>query len=312
MYAAESVRRGLMSSGLTPQSMFPLPGLKQTVSWHGPSRTFRMSAGFIPQGICVAGDYLLVTAYDSNPADNKSLLLNSVIYVLEPSTGAYITTIAAHGKSHVGGICFDNDRKFIWYSNGTAVAGFSYDTLCGIVKDCRDDKSGEAAAYRLVSAEKHFSVLKQSSFLAYFDGLLWVGTFNSKGTGEIFGYSYELSDSEARPVFEMQAPSKAQGMFFYRREKEVYLAVSCSYGLMTSTVRLYKISYPASGRKASVVKIIKHDAYEVLKFPHGLENIAVNGNRVYIMFESAKVMTKYPLNKVDRIVKYKLRDFLHI
>lgn len=314
IYMPESIRKGLASSGLAPQGMFVFPGLKQTVSFDSAKDNYRLSSGFIPQGICTAGKYILLTAYDH--VDNSSKKpLNSVIYVCSLADGKYITTIVTPGRSHMGGICYDEKKKFIWYSNGAAVAGFSYDSLEKIAALC--ETVGNIAAVRMVSAEKNFKALKQASFLTCFDGLVWIGTFSSSDTGEIYGYSYEKEGEALTPVINMEAPTKAQGMCFYEKDGAAYLAVSCSYGIMTSTVRLYKTAYESKDKEAALKEgkcrtVLKHTAYSVLKFPHGLENIAVNGNRVYIMFESAKVMTKNPLCKIDRVIKYKARDFFGI
>lgn len=51
-----------------------------------------------PQGITVAGKYILITAYDG--AHKHA----SVIYVLDKKTGNYIKTVQVKGKPHLGGL----------------------------------------------------------------------------------------------------------------------------------------------------------------------------------------------------------------
>lgn len=57
------------------------------------------SSSMVPQGLCMANDYILVTAYDSKKE------ANSVIYVIANTMmrrGEYLTTIVLPDKNHVG------------------------------------------------------------------------------------------------------------------------------------------------------------------------------------------------------------------
>ena len=89
------------------------------------------SCGYmVPQGICIAGDYMLVTAYDSgdfykNPKQGAHKINPSVLYVLSnqtPGSRELLTTIVLPDRNHVGGVAFDG--KNIWNRKGT-VGGFS-------------------------------------------------------------------------------------------------------------------------------------------------------------------------------------------
>ena len=77
----------------------PIPGLIQT--------TFRMegenssSTQYIPQGMCRAGQYLLITAYDVRKK------YNSVIYAVDADRMTLVSTLTMPNKFHAGGIAFD-------------------------------------------------------------------------------------------------------------------------------------------------------------------------------------------------------------
>lgn len=90
----------------------------------------------VPQGICVAGDYLLVTAYCSctknkairghglshmlrhlagrkcrPKAEQKPARHPSVVYLIEKKTGIYVKTVILPDKNHVGGITYYEEGK---------------------------------------------------------------------------------------------------------------------------------------------------------------------------------------------------------
>ena len=63
-------------------------------------------ARMIPQGITVAGDYMLVSAYDG------SKTTESVIFVINRKTKKLCTTVVMPYASHLGGIAYDGTN--IW------------------------------------------------------------------------------------------------------------------------------------------------------------------------------------------------------
>lgn len=90
-----------------------------------------------PQGICVAGDYILITAYCNINAYKDDLKSNSsngsnaeklekeenhskhcsVIYVVSKFSKKYLTTLVLPDKNHVGGIVYDGN--YIWVAKST-------------------------------------------------------------------------------------------------------------------------------------------------------------------------------------------------
>lgn len=93
-----------MRSAMNYNKSFAIPGMKTT-----------NVAGFscttmVPQGLCLAGSYFLITAYDYKKE------LNSVVYVVSRSSKSYITTIVLPSKAKVGGIAYDGTN--VWISKG--------------------------------------------------------------------------------------------------------------------------------------------------------------------------------------------------
>lgn len=62
----------------------------------------------VPQGVTIAEDFLLTTAYD------KTRDHNSVVYVQDVKTHKLLKTILLHGRSHVGGITYDPINQEVW------------------------------------------------------------------------------------------------------------------------------------------------------------------------------------------------------
>lgn len=312
MYSSSDVIDALDCSGLTIQSMHIIPGLSQTVSWNSSTQTYSNRNSFIPQGICTAGNFILITAYDGGSSNE----LNSVIYMIDKNTYQYITTIITPGKSHMGGIIYDTGNSFIWYSNGTSISGFPYSWLTEIRTAYNNDATGTTSAFRLKNTARTFSTLTQASYITYFDDLIWVGEYKEWEIGSttplIYGYSCNPSSSSLSTVYMIEAPHYVQGMAFYKKNNNYYLALTTSYGVTTSHVHLYNTSYtspvPISGQ--SYQQINKNTAYEELDFPHGLENVCRYSSSTYIIFESAKVYSQVPfIDKVDRYIRYNSNDF---
>ena len=107
-----------------------------------------------PQGICVAGDYVLITAYCSvdyykenlitniNEESNVARMINevhherhnSVMYVVSEKTKRHVTTLVFDDKSHVGGITFDGE--YVWVAKGgnRKVEAYRYEDIKSLVR----------------------------------------------------------------------------------------------------------------------------------------------------------------------------------
>jgi uncharacterized repeat protein (TIGR02543 family) len=281
----------------------PVPGLAHT-DVNGTDCTT-----MVPQGICFADDYLILSAYDSNGS------CNSVLYVISNTDGKsrqYLMTIVLPTKAHVGGIAFDG--TYLWIANGKNVSSIKYSTLDSTVT------AAVAAKKKSVSVQFHSTcaAATTASFLTYHDGMLWIGEFKDKGDSSGRMYSYVVSSNGKSLIkkYYITLPDRVQGACF----KEGYLILSRSYSRNTSSssytsqLRVYKISKPSSNgniKKNSVVKTID--------LPPMVEGIVAGSTYMYTLFESSatkyykgtdgKGECKYP---VDRIVAFKFADFIDL
>ncbi|MFQ7310665.1 MAG: hypothetical protein ACLROL_02275 [Sellimonas sp.] len=86
-----------------------------------------------------------------------------------------------------------------------------------------------------------------------------------------------------------------------------YLFLSQSYGYADSKLRIYERA-PVDEEKYSLKKKEELKSYDL---PNRLEQICVQGGRLYLLFESgAYAYRGIPVNCVDRIVTVDLNDVL--
>ena len=250
-----------------------IPGLKYT-------RTFLNAQGseqavctsMTPQGLAVTDEYVLISAYCHTAKHN------SVIYVINKETHRFIKEVVLPGLPHVGGLAYDPDHDMLWYSsntNGTC-------SLYGIVRD---------------------------SFMTFYKGCLYVGCFNKYTESSIARYAVDEEgnlvntlDEELGMNFEMAVPldystisEQAQGMAFYNDK----LLLSHSFGILPSRV----VFYEQSDKRLYV----NENSAKTYRFPEMIEQIVVDGDDLYVLFESgAYAYRGYAGNVVDRVLKLNL------
>lgn len=87
---------------------FQVPGLAPTADddW---IKEYVQCNNLCPQGMCVAGDYMLTTAYCMDD------IHNSCIFIYNKNTGEYLRTLVLNNqKTHVGGITYDSKNQNVW------------------------------------------------------------------------------------------------------------------------------------------------------------------------------------------------------
>ncbi|HEX9059931.1 MAG TPA: hypothetical protein VF941_07110, partial [Clostridia bacterium] len=240
---------------------YPIPGLKQT-NVNGVACK-RMT----PQGMCFAKDYMLITAYDS---DNK---YRSVIYVMKnDSSHSYITTLVLNSRSHVGGIAYGGG--YVWVSHGTQVEAISYQDIVNAVNKRKDSLSIKSYAY--------CNTLSQTSTLTYAGGKLWVGTYNEKSNGKLYGYT--VTDNTytvtlTKSVGPITLPPKTQGIAI--RDNKIF--INTSFGRQNNST-LYIKNFTRN-KIGSLLKSIT--------LPPMAEGICVGSTYTYLLFESAAYKCVY-------------------
>lgn len=207
---------------------FPIPGLGPTADddW---IHSYVQCNNLCPQGICVAGDYLLTSAYCMDGLHNSCI----VIYNLK--TGAYLNTLVLKDqKSHVGGITFDKKNQILWicHSKRDKTTG-----LYSLQKITYSDLKRYAAGTKscvLSSTAQVQTIPTKPSSIAYCekDGYLWVAQFSDKSektnseeeeeeeetdddvTNEPKMYAYEYKNNKLKQVRQLTTDNTATQDYF--------------------------------------------------------------------------------------------------
>lgn len=268
-------------------SVTAIPGLERTVFPGGDE-----CSDMTPQGICFAGSYMLISAYDGVKEHN------SVIYVVsmkKPRNPQFKGMIVLPDDNHSGGICFDGENVWMARSTEKQIASFGIDTVINAAE--------KGFAY-VENFDRVIDCETNASFLTYYNGLIWVGLFDQKENGVLKGYS--VSGDSMSQKKEFVIPAKSQGASFTYYGGKTFLAVSSSYGRKNNS-KLY--IYEADLNSATLKEI------KQLTYPPLMEEVEFFGSSLYTMFESAATQfnaeeskCEYPIDRVCAAEKSKILD----
>ena len=289
----------IMQSFIDDDRTIPIPGIVETYTTGKDSNS--ISFGYVPQGLCKAGDFFLVTAYDGDKERN------SVIYVVDFAEKKIISTLTLPNKYHAGGIAFDGER--IWVTGATSdkyegdpfVQYIDYADFEEMIQHplCRVTK-------KKISPKVY--IKNKPSFLECTNGVLWVGTYvASKNTQRGYMNGYPISSQNGKVKLDTMMyyvisgiDSSAQGAAIYGN----YLYVSSSYMGWTSRIKssfvtMYDIDKLYKGKTQ-----INLSGREIrrIEVPKMNEEIEIDEGILYINYESAYDGWPVPVIRTDRIM----------
>lgn len=292
----------------TDYGTIAIPGLKETCTLpSNKSEEIEVCTSMTPQGLAVAEDYLLISAYCHTHQHN------SVVYVLDKNTHEFIKEIVLPGKIHAGGLAYDTKHHMIWVATShkgrAAAAAFSMKNLKVYNLETQKKPIAYTFNYELYSLER-------DSFMSYADGYLYIGHYSQSensvvqkfrigvngGLTTSSGSALGLNKDIALPEDIKKIPKKIQGFAVY--EDKVILTQS--YGIMTSQLLVHNYNDVMYRTK-------KKYTLNKITLPQKLEQIYIDGENLYILFESAAyAYSAQPLPKVDRILKLRLSDVIKV
>lgn len=290
----------------------PIPGLIETcIESEGESKS---SNQYVPQGLCRAGHYLLITAYDVRKK------LNSVVYAVDMNKMKLVSTLTMPNKFHAGGITYDGEN--IWMTGETSdkykgtpfVQYMTYDTfLSHLDKPVSEVKESELSRYIYIK--------NKPSFLEYDRGVLWVGTYaGRKSTSEAYMNGYEIIGEPGNRRLNTIMYSVIAGIDSSAQGADIvgdYLYVSSSYKstsrMKTSFITKYNLKGSRTGTGDYLVEGHEMKRVEVPKMN---EEIIVEDSTIYINFESGATYWRHALVNTDRVLAVDLsvwgRTFLRV
>lgn len=251
------------------------------------------STRMCPQGITFAGDYLLLTAYDMASEEN------SVIYVMDKATGDLLTTMILPTKAHAGGIAFDG--TYIWITVGKKASVFPFKEVIAAVKTGKP--------YTEISFTKSCKVGITASYLTYYDGLLWVGSYDEINPTKLNSYYIHDEEDEISlvQVDTINLPNRVQGVAF-TEDGYLILSRSCQlYKGLRGYMRQLDIYRPD-------LTVLENGAFPLgdrlrtIEMPSMNEEIALDGGYLFVNFESGAFAKASYI--VDRISAFELSDIL--
>ncbi len=291
-----------ISGKIDDSRTIPVPGIISTYVRSDGKRV--ESSQYVPQGLCRAGDYILITAYDAKKKHN------SVVYAIDPVANELVSTLTLPNKYHAGGIAFDGENIWITgntsdkYSGEPFVQYMTYETFCDLIRT----PVAEASKGDL---SKRITVNNKPSFLEYDNGMLWVGTYtgsNGNSGGYMNGYPVvKRNDGTSLDTLMYKTitgiDSSAQGADI--DGKSMYVSSSYMgmvYGMKSSFICKYNISDIKKGADRLDVRNRETSRVEVPKMN---EEILVEGGSVLVNFESGAEQYKYCVIITDRVLALK-------
>ncbi|HKL78820.1 MAG TPA: bacterial Ig-like domain-containing protein [Mobilitalea sp.] len=251
------------------------------------------STAMCPQGLTFAGDYILLTAYDLTGEEY------SVIYVINKYTKEQLTTLVLPNYSHVGGIGFDGED--IWITLGTNISSFPYSVI-----DTAVEAGGE---YTYIGFDVTFSLGVAASYITYYDEKLWVGSYNELKNTKLRSYMINNGNDivTLTKVDTITMPTRVQGIAF-TEDGYLILSRSCQlYMGLRGYMRQLDIYQPDFSKLSKGVvplgKIIN-----MVEMPSMNEEIAIDGNYLYVNFESAVFVNS--TYKMDRVCAFDLSSLI--
>ena len=236
--------------------------------------TLKVSS-MVPQGISISDDYIFVSMYDYEHINN------SIIQVYSKD-GSLLNTCSLYNKAHVGGISYDPKNKLLWTSSilGNVDAYTEYSILN------KDDAKPIYKDLYLGSGlnNYHNPLVNAVSFLTTYKDHIFVGNFTLFNKATIKEYTMSFDEDRTVHLKEMRrfiVPNRVQGISFYEKDDDTYMILSRSCGSKhSSTLQVFKYSESISDYTKPVINSKRFE------FPPMIEQITINGDRLYSLYES--------------------------
>lgn len=212
----------------------------------------------------------------------------SVIFVIDNLTHKYIKTLSFEGevegevidlRSHFGAIDYAEENNILYIADSTngILWQVSMDAIYSVIDD--EGESGKVIVENIL-VERELTI----SFLTYHNEVLYIGQHDKDSESENFMIGYNLSSNEAK-TDRIPLHLNSQGIAFVDYQGQLYLLTSCSRGVDNPSTLVVEKIEEITDEKGNV--ILKKDIEKELALPNMSEDLYVDGERVYICFESA-------------------------
>ncbi len=280
-------------AGALLDKSYVIPGMIQTQTLSAETGEVGSSTTMVPQGIALADKYLVISAY------SKDHLYNSVLYILDRNSGLYLKTIVLPGTPHAGGVAWDEDHNLLWITEKgsgdlAAAAAITLETIEA------DDFAGTGKAV-VYDYEAPLNGVADAATINYHDHTLYIGTFSRAGDGRMLIYPVDENGHLAQGSTEGGNALPAFDLIQGIEMNEDLIFLSQSWGRDDSSLRCCLNNMPLG-------EGLTTRAYTSIKFPPYMEQIAVDGNEMYVLFESvaSEYRQRSGIVHIDRVLVFDL------
>lgn len=255
-----------------------------------------------PQGVAVTPDYVIVSAYDHQRQGN------SILSIMDKRTGRHLKNIILKGRPHVGGITYDPEHDLLWVCGRKKARAQLFAIKLTTIGQYPADQPQKPIQYQYSTLLKSIT---RASLVSYHDGALWVGYFNIFGDSNVQSFQVSavikgrekagvkltarnIRSNELKSEQRWQVVDKIQGLTF--SDTRAYF--SQSYGLDDSWIYVFA----TTGRPQ---QFTPEKALLKIRMPAHLEQITLDGNPLYAVFESgAKAYALNAKTRIGRVVSF--------
>ncbi|MCR5705003.1 MAG: leucine-rich repeat domain-containing protein [Eubacterium sp.] len=232
-------------------------------------KKFRLKklSGYVPQGTCVIGKYLVVSMYANG------LRYRSALVLYRKSTGKFEKVVYLPSYDHVGSVSEVKGRLVVTLNNIStldSVGVINYSAL----KKAKKNKVLKYNYTRYLGCYADFS--------AYDGSIFWAGHSSTASAPKMVGFKVKLKKKKLyfTRTYSYVIPQNVQGAVIQKKGWKRTITFTKSYGrLNNSEVMQYQINLK---KNKSLGKTRLHKL-----IPSMAEGICADKNNLYLVFESA-------------------------
>ncbi len=262
-YTASELARQATSAAIYKKYM------KQISSKNKSKYQLKNLKNYVPQGVCVVGNYLVVSMY------YKNMTKNSILLLYDKTTGDFVKKVVLPSKDHVGSITNIKGRLVVSLVNISAT-----DYVAVISKS----KLKKAKKGKTIKYDYKVKLTGYADFSAFDGKIFWAGRSANSTSCKMYGYKVTVKKKKMvfTPQYSYTVPANCQGLIVKKEtgSKRTFI-FSQSYGRLNDSAL---ITYSVKIKKSNSLGTAK----STKALPAMVEGIYMTSSgKVYIVFESA-------------------------
>ncbi len=222
---------------------------------------------YVPQGVCVVGNYLIVSMY------YKGLKKNSILLLYNKKTGAFIKKVVLPSRDHVGSIVNIKGKLVIGLCN-ISITDYVAVISPGKLKKIKNGKK--------IKYDYKKKIPGYADFAQYDGSIYWAGHSANISNARMYGYTVKVKKKKLvfKKKYSFIVPSNTQGLVVQKSGNYRTFTFTSSYGRTNDSKLLtYKVNIK---KNKSLGKAVSINA-----LPPMAEGMYMTSKKnVYMLFES--------------------------